>query len=427
MRTFALALMFLAAFLPSLTAATPGHAEDAPAVAIENAEMAGAHALQIDVATRGLDGQEAAPPDVMLSVWLDGVPTRATMPLIHMPPRFAMVFDLAAGVIRVGGVPVGTFQPIPPFTENLRFPVEVTVRHGSRVATTRRDATILLPTVIVPGYLDEVAGPDQDALGALRRRGYTDGRPAPTMFWFNYPSRQIGLEEGARALATYVRQVVLPATHAAKINVVGYSLGGLMPRWNVAYNADGWTGLVNRLVLVGVPNEGAVLAYVGAHAPSFLPFSGLGKTPLAHSMLPAFPFWREKPTQAWTTPPEGDNTMLAQLNARPIPPGVRVYFFYGSHDPRNTAGPKTAAGLTGRLPGAVFAFGPGDGIVLASSAQGLPINGGPGVPGLADRAVLRVDLGSVYHTSLLKAGANRIADALLDRFLNTVDEESAGQ
>ena len=45
---------------------------------------------------------------------------------------------------------------------------------------------------------------------------------------------------------------------------------------------------------------------------------------------------------------------------------------------------------------------------------------------MTERTVLRVDLGSVYHTHLLDAGADRIAGALLDRFLSTVDEaESA--
>lgn len=400
-----------------------GQPLDPPRAGILDVGMA-RQSLRITMATEGLEGSQADPPIVTVSVWLDGVPIRAALPLIHMPSRFAMDIDLPAGVVRVGGVAVGRFAPVPPFRENLRFPVEVTVRRGPLVATARRTATILLPTVIVPGYLNEEDGPSQAVLTVFRGHGYTDTGAARNVFWFTYPSRQITLPEGAQALAAYVRRVVLPATYAASVNIVGYSLGGLMARWNVAYDVDGWDTLVNRLVLVGVPNEGTVIAYLGSHAPSALPASGLGRTPAARSFMPTFPFWRAAPTLPWSMPPDAQNALLAGLNARAIPPDIRIYLFYGSHDPRDAAGPQTSAGITGVLPGATLSYGAGDGMVLAASAQGLPIRGGKGVPGLIDRAVLRVDLGAVYHTRLLDAAADGIAGALLDRFANRVDDWS---
>ena len=67
------------------------------------------------------------------------------------------------------------------------------------------------------------------------------------------------------------------------------------------------------------------------------------------------------------------------------------------------------------MPNATFSYGPGDGIVLAASALGLSINGGAAVPGLADRLVMKVDLGSVPHLSLLDTAIPQIADALTDR------------
>jgi hypothetical protein len=121
-------------------------------------------------------------------------------------------------------------------------------------------------------------------------------------------------------------------------------------------------------------------------------------------------------------PPDAENPLLDELNARPIPPDIRVYLFYGSHDPRDSAGPQTSVGITGLLPDAALAFGAGDGMVLAASAQGLPILGGKGVPALADRAVLRVNLGPVYHTRLLEVAAGRVAGALLDRFDSRMGE-----
>ena len=411
-------IILLAAPLAPGVAQAAGHPVETLQVAILDARMADSHSLRVDIATSGLQDGGAALPDISLAAWLDGVPAQATLPLIGMPSRFSMVLDLPAGIVRVGGVAVGTFQPIRRFEENLRFPIDVTLSHGSLTATARRAVTILLPTVIVPGYLNEMSGPDPDVLATFHRHGYAPGGAYPTVFWFSYPSRRTTLEGGAEALARYVRDVVLPATYAAKINVVGYSVGGLMARWNIAYDVDGWGSLVNRLALVGVPNEGALLAYLGPHAPFFIPFSDWGKTPLVQEVVPTFPFWRADAAQSWGTPPDGHNDLLARLNTRPIPDGVRLYIFYGNHDPRDSAGPRTAVGITGV---ATLSAEAGDGIVLAASAQGLPIQGGTGIPDLAGRAVLCVDLGDVYHIRLLNAGADRIATALGDRFLTEVE------
>lgn len=426
MRNLILSILTAVLLAPPVAVAA-GSSGDGPQVAVGTIAMADPHTLRVEVSASGLGAADADPSTVDLSVWLDGVPARAQMPLIHMPPQFAMDFDLPAGVIRVAGVRVGTFQPVPRFSENMRFPVEVTVRRGPLAAVAHRDATLLLPTIIVPGYSNERSGPDQDVLAAFARRGYASRGPAPTVFWWTYASHQVTVEEGGRDLAAFVRRTVLPKTYAARINVVGYSVGGLLARWNVEYDVDGWGTLVDRLVFVGVPNEGVMMPYIGAHAPTFLPFVDLAKTPLAQSVIPTFPFWRARPADPWTVPPDGNNSVLARLNERRIPDAIRLYIFYASHDPHDPAGPQTEGGITGQLPGSRVSFGAGDGIVLAASALGLPINGGSGVPGLADRAVLRTNLGSVYHLALLEAGADKIAAATVDRFYTTVDNESVRQ
>ena len=417
----AIASILVAAICLAAAVPAAANALGAPAVAILDAGMVGP-ILRVTVAASGLGGASTDTATLEASVWLDGVPAEAALPLIQMPPRFAMDFDLAGGVVRVGGVSVGRFAPLPRFTENLRFPIEVTIRRGARAAAARREVMVPLPAVIVPGYLNERDGPSDAVFAAFRRRGYIDGGPGRNVFWFGYASRDLTLPEAARALAAYVRREVLPSTYAAKVNVVGYSLGGLMARWNVAYDVDGWSTLVSRLALVGVPNEGIVAAYLANHAPSGLPFAGLGRTSAAPAFMPTFPFWRAAAAQPWAVPRDAENALLEDLNARPIPPGIRISVFYGSHDPRGTGGPQTSAGITGLLPEAELAYEPGDGMVLAASAQGLPIQGGGGVPALIERPVLRVDLGPVYHTRLLEAGAGRIADVLLDRFVSRVDE-----
>src|SRR5579864_8775314 len=267
-------LIVAAVFAPASAAV---QAAEALRADILDVAMVG-RSLRVTMATAGLgDPQgEAATADV--AVWLSGAPIRVGLPLIHMPRQFSMDLDLAAGVARVGGIAVGQFASVPPFRENLRFPVEVTVRRGPLVATARRMAAILLPTVIVPGYLNERDGPSEAVMTAFRRHGYADRGAGQNVFWFTYKSTEITLPEGGRALAAYVRRTVLPASYAARINVVGYSLGGLMARWNVAYDVDGWGALVDRLALVGVPNEGTVLAYLVDHAPSALPYSSLART-----------------------------------------------------------------------------------------------------------------------------------------------------
>jgi len=423
LRRVVIPIVLLAAMLAPPSARASDNGVEDPKVAIAGVRMADDHVMKIDIATSGLGAGALEWPTVALTVWLDGVPAHAALPLIHMPSRFTMDMDLPAGLVRVAGVVVGDFKPIPRFEENLRFPIEVTVSHGPRASTARTMATILLPTVVVPGYLNEMGGLPGDVLTVFRRHGYLEAGTAQTLFWLTYHSQVVTLEQGAQALDAYVRQVVLPASYAKKINVIGYSFGGLMARWNLAY-VDGWGTLVNRLVLIGVPNEGSTMAYVWRHAPSFLPFSGLGRTPAIRTLTPTFPFWRSRAGDQWTAAPDGRDGVLDRLNAQPIPRGVRVYVFYGSHDPRDSAGPRTAVGVTGELPAATLSFAPGDGVVLADSAQGLPINGGAGVPALAERTVLRVNLGSVYHTGLLQAGADRMADALTDRYFNSVDETS---
>lgn len=373
-------------------------------------------ALRITVPLRGLPALPGEPATVSVATDVGAVPRRSTFSLQQLPADVTMDFDLPHGVVSVGGTRVGSFNPVAPLTDNLKFPVDVTVREGVDTITVHRDITLLLPTVIVPGFSNEKrTSPDTLVVKGFARYGYTDSTSVPTLFWYPYHSHTVGLEDGARALAAYVRRTVLSGVYAAKINVVAYSVGGLFARWLISYDYDGWASLANRVVLVAVPNEGTVMPYLGAHAPSFFPFAASAKTPLARVMDPVFPFWRANESDPWSIPPDDGNPALTALNARPLPPGIRFYSLFGNNDPERTGGPQTAAGVTGLLPGAVISYGPGDGIVLTASALGLPINGSPGVPDLAARAA-RVDVGRVYHIHVLEAGAAKAAAALQDRF-----------
>jgi hypothetical protein len=330
------------------------------------------------------------------------------LPFPAVASRIPGVIDLPAGKARIGEVAVGDFTPVPPLDENMPIAAEVTVRQGDQVAADRQAGVLLLPTVIVPGYLNDFGGskPDSTIMSALERRGYRDDGGWPSVFWFAYQSQSLGVKEAARALATYVRSVVLPRSYAARINVVAYSLGGLLARWNMA-TEPGWDRLVNKFAMVGVPNEGTVMSYVDG----WYPAAGIARTPAARSMIPTFPFWRPAANAWWGFPSDGRNVFLAELNTHPLPEAIRAYAFYGNR-PFNAEGRGTWRGITGQLPNAAFTNGPGDGVVLVDSALGMPINGGSDVSGLADRLVMTVDLGPVDHRALLGAASGKIADLL---------------
>ncbi|HET9001209.1 MAG TPA: hypothetical protein VFP86_16345 [bacterium] len=402
------------ALFTGMTAAAIGQPVQSPGVSISDVGLVDGHILRVNVATSGLDPQAAESPDITLEAWIGDVRARGSLLLTPLPPRFSMDIDFPAGAVRVGVVKVGEFTPVRPFTDNVRFPVQVTVRQGNRAATASRNVTLLIPTVIVPGVANELNRQHEVMLSPFIRRGYQAEGRAPTLFLFQYPSHQVGLEEGAHRLAESVRRVVLARAYAGKINVIGHSLGGLLARWNVQFDVDGWGTLVSRLILVGVPNEGSVLAYTYRNVPTFLPFAYFAHAPAARALMPTFPFWRAAPTEPWSMPPDGDNPALAQLNARPIPKGVRVWVFYGSRggDDSNTLAGVTEGGQSRDLAS-------GDGVVLADSAQGLPIHGGSGVAALMTPDVARVNLGPVGHSDLLAAGADRVIAVLLDRVLET--------
>lgn len=343
-------------------------------------------------------------PEATLQARFGQAPVRATI-AFRVPSRFSLDVDLRKGRVLIGEFTVAQFAPVPPLEENTRLAVAVAIHQGATEATVRRAITVPLPTVIVPGYLNDMTGkPDPSVFSALEERGYQAGGASPNLFWFNYHSRGLSFEDAASALARFVRDVVLPSAYVTRVNVVGYSLGGLLARWNIAFEPD-WDRVVNRLLLVGVPNEGTVMTYLYA----FYAIAGPARTQAAHSLLPTFPFWQPAAGAPWAFPADARNPILEELNAHPLPEGIRAYALYGT-------GHATAAGITGALPRAAVVNEPGDGLVLAASALGLPIHGGMGFPGLADRLVAQVDLGSVRHTSLLSAAATKIADALLDRF-----------
>ena len=326
-------------------------------------------------------------------------------PQTLLPPaadHFRIILDLRDGTIRLDGIATAHFAAIPPPGDNIAVRLDITVRQGGETATGRQTGILLLPTVIVPGYLNEFWGPPPRDMKEAVQSGYRGSGPAPNLFWFTYRSTKLGLEQSGHALAAYVRDVVLRRTYAARINVVAYSSGGLPARWCLAF-APGWGRLVNKMFLVGVPNEGSLLSYVF----SWYPMARLARTSAARSMLPSYPFWRPTPAAPWGVPAGAENRELEHLNAQPIPDGPQLYVYYGDQLPAPN-NPGTQAAITGDPPDASFEYGAGDKIVLTASALGLPINGGAGIPGFRDRLTAAVNLGPLSHFALMRNSVPRI-------------------
>jgi hypothetical protein len=137
-----------AALVPGLaTAQVPAPAAADPVAAVPAGEtsaitLAAVRALRIAVPTQGLATQAVGPATVSVAADVGAVPGRATFSLRQLPADVVMDFDLPHGAISVG---------VAPLTDNLKFPVDVTIRQGTSLVTAHRDITLLLPTVIIPG------------------------------------------------------------------------------------------------------------------------------------------------------------------------------------------------------------------------------------------------------------------------------------
>jgi len=143
----AMRTMIIATIILGLVAAPAASESDPrvplPSVSILDARLIDGHLLRVDIITAGLDPQGASSPEVNLDASLPGAQARGSVLLTHFPPRFSIDIDFPAGAVRVGVVKVGEFTPVLPFTDNVRFPVQVMVRQGDRVATASRIVTLL--------------------------------------------------------------------------------------------------------------------------------------------------------------------------------------------------------------------------------------------------------------------------------------------
>lgn len=172
------------------------------------------------------------------------------------------------------GLAGGAFARQPPADASTQYPVGTALDGyiaellaptssppGVNVVGCRPSAAHPFPVVLLPGTLYDLAESYQALGPVLANSGYC-------VFGLNYGADQLTwesagrvwavgeIEQSAKQLGTFVQQV-LSETGANKVDVVGWSQGGMMPRWYMRF--DGGVSYVHELVGLASSNHGTTV------------------------------------------------------------------------------------------------------------------------------------------------------------------------
>jgi len=199
---------------------------------------------------------------------------------------------------------------------------------------------IPLPVAVIHGIFGDLAAlsPEMDPypplLAALRRSGYADTGGYRTLTFVRYPSVTafLGLVDhslqkrlfgdgvtdyAARYLAPAV-QGLLAESYAARVDLVGHSMGGLLARAYVRTPAN--AGRVRDVVMIGTPNLGSARTFMEVGSMANLPET-------ARDLLPTYPYLYDEGQRGYLDPPV-HNLFLSALNMRPFVAGVSITCIY---------------------------------------------------------------------------------------------------
>jgi triacylglycerol esterase/lipase EstA (alpha/beta hydrolase family) len=151
----------------------------------------------------------------------------------------------------------------------------------------------------------------------FRRRLARSGVGA--VYTLNYGPPYADIERYAAQLAAKI-EAVRHATGAARVAVVGHSMGGLVAR---AYVRRWGTGAVDRLITIGTPHHGSLLAWLvpGRCLAQMRPgnrwLADLNAVPPATAVVPTLSLWSRHDTmvvpQASSELPGADNVALVGI------------------------------------------------------------------------------------------------------------------
>jgi pimeloyl-ACP methyl ester carboxylesterase len=278
-------------------------------------------------------------------------------------------------------------------TTNLEFDVDVVAREkGGAEVRQRVTATVPVPCIVLPGFGNESTPGAFDAfalaLNVAAGGAYTTDGEHPTLVVHEYPSLTESLSTLGKGVAKPVA-AALKGTIFAKVDVVGYSYGGVVAR---SFMAQGGGSRVRRCVFMATPNLGCPIAYAAVG------LSNSGQLDQLLATNPALAGIAEQllspdakeslrnlyPTYAWVTPAGpfttillstllGDpSTPLTALNAVAPPAGATFDAFFYTSTGAGELGTVDVVSLSalqggGQIDPAAIATGSGDGVVPAHS------------------------------------------------------------
>lgn len=139
-------------------------------------------------------------------------------------------------------------------------------------------AVIPVPLIVLPGYGNEQTPGGFDAFATaldLSAAGaYGFGTETSRLVVHEYDSAAGTLADAARPLDKIAAKL-LRGSVFRKVDVVGYSMGGLVARQWLAERGE---GRVRKMVFLATPNEGAPIAYIGVTAAKAGALGGLTGT-----------------------------------------------------------------------------------------------------------------------------------------------------
>jgi len=179
------------------------------------------------------------------------------------------------------------------FTKNEKFILRAIAyfENGSVSEPDKKEVKILLPAIVIHGLMGAPVGPFpiwfqvflsrsfsfftyHNFMSYLQRKtrgdfitGYdVEEETYKTLWWFSYDSVKGKPQKVAQKLDELITQQIIDpengATYAAKVNLIGHSLGGLVARY---YTAS-WGGAekVHRVIMIGTPNNGSSKFYLAS-------------------------------------------------------------------------------------------------------------------------------------------------------------------
>ena len=168
-------------------------------------------------------------------------------------------------------------QNVPRFTKDVTFTVTATAscKPGIKSGPSKHSGSILLPVLIIHGVETEwwhpLATPAVYLVltSALESKGYSsrsdtsgDYKTLWTVKEITYSSKEDTANGVAAKMIGYINKAT-SRTYAAKVNLIGHSLGGLIGRFvTTEYEAKRSGGpRIHKLIMIGTPNNGSASYY----------------------------------------------------------------------------------------------------------------------------------------------------------------------